>query len=270
MSTFPTFEESVENAQPIELYDFGLADEQFNYTSGEEELTIDAITYTPVEISRNNIMFGVEHRQDIITITVPSSLDPAERFIAIVPGQKLTLTIRRFHTTDTAEETVVIFKGIVRSVAFTEDTEKAEFSVAALTSGQGREVPRMTYQGLCNHVLYDERCKIAQASFQFTGAVSVVDENRLTVPGLTAAGSGFYTGGFVQLGTTDYRMILAHTDDIITLLVPFPGNVLGATVNVFAGCDHTISECKTKFDNVENYGGFAFVPRKNPFNTGID
>ena len=45
---------------------------------------------------------------------------------------------------------------------------------------------------------------------------------------------------------------------------------VGTEVEVFAGCDHTIATCKTQFDIVVNYGGFAFVPTRNPFESGLD
>ena len=51
---------------------------------------------------------------------------------------------------------------------------------------------------------------------------------------------------------------------------------MGSTVVVLAGCDHSVTTCDTKFNtpedtqsNVINYGGFPFVPGKNPFETGL-
>jgi hypothetical protein len=71
------------------------------------------------------------------------------------------------------------------------------------------------------------------------------------------------------LGGVDRRLILSSSGDVLTLLLPFTSSPLGSTVIVFAGCDHTIATCKSKFNNVVNYGGFAFVPTKNIFQTGI-
>jgi len=36
-----------------------------------------------------------------------------------------------------------------------------------------------------------------------------------------------------------------------------------------AGCDHSVSTCAARFDNLANYGGFPFIPTKNPFSTGV-
>ena len=88
--------------------------------------------------------------------------------------------------------------------------------------------------------------------------------------GANGEADGFYDGGFVFFSSiNDYRLILSHVGNDLTLLLPFPSDAAGETVRIFAGCDHTIATCKTKFDNVLNYGGFAFVPILNPFLTGL-
>jgi len=275
MTDYNAFEISEQSGQPTEFYEFVLSDTQYNYTSAEDEITIGAITYLPISIARSNILLGVEQRQEILTITMPSGTAPADEFIAVVPGQICTLTIKRRHRTDTpTPELIVIYKGIVRSVAYTKNGYESELAVVPLTYGLGKEVPRFTYQGLCNHILYDTYgCKVSSGSFSFTGEVTNVDGNVLTIPGI-GSGDGYpdkwWTGGYVQYQTNDWRLIIDHTGEDITLLLPFPSNVDGQDVTIFAGCDHTIAVCKAKFNNVENYGGFAFVPQKDIFRNGID
>ena len=264
-------ESSREDGQPVEYYEFVLADEQFNYTSGEDETVIGALTYTPIAIERSQIFLGTEVSRDILIITMPLSASPAERYILIVPGQIATLTIKRRHRTDTpTPELITIFKGLVRSASYTENGYTAQLAVVPLTYGLGREVPRITFQGLCNYVLYDNHCTVLQGAYDFTGPVTLVDGDEITITGVTAQPDDYYTGGFVQWEGNDFRLILDHVGDIITVLMPFPDDVTGENLTVFAGCDHTIATCKTKFDNVVNYGGFAFVPKKDIFKNGLD
>ena len=40
-------------------------------------------------------------------------------------------------------------------------------------------------------------------------------------------------------------------------------------IDLFAGCAHDLTTCDVKFDAVLDYGGFPFVPRKNPFNVTL-
>lgn len=269
--SFAAKEISREDGQPIEFYKFVLGSTAFRYTTAEDEITLGADIYVPTGISRERILMGSEQKQDVITVTMPTNKQPATQFISVVPGQPVFLTILRQHSTDGATPQVVtIFKGKVRAIAYSQDGFEAKLSVMSLSNSMGVEFPRFTYQGLCNHFLYDERCQVAQASFETIGTVSVESGSVLTVPGLSAKADGFFTSGFIQSSTPDFRLVLSHTGDNITILLPFQNPVLGSIVSVFAGCDHTIATCKSKFNIVENYGGFAFVPKKNPFQTGLD
>jgi uncharacterized phage protein (TIGR02218 family) len=268
--TFDAIEISQQSAQPIEIYDFGLADDQYTYTSAEDVVEVGGVDYLPIAIERGKVILGTEFKQEILTITMPSDVEPADRYISIVPGQQGTVTIRRFHSTDGDEELSLVFKGVIRSVSYIEDGSKAQLGVVPLSYGLGKEVPRMTYQSLCNHVLYDDECKVSQSSYDFTGTVSAVSGSVLTVPGLNGYSDGYWTGGFVQYLTTDWRLVLDHSGNDVTLLLPFPSNVDNKEVTVFAGCDHTPSVCNSKFGNLINYLGFYWLPTKNIFESGID
>ena len=98
-----------------------------------------------------------------------------------------------------------------------------------------------------------------------------ISDNTYIIPGLTASPADPATGGYVTFADLDYRLILSQDGDTVTLLLPFNTSqvTVGTSVDVYAGCDHTIAICKTQFDNVINYGGYAFVPLKNPFQSGL-
>ena len=38
-----------------------------------------------------------------------------------------------------------------------------------------------------------------------------------------------------------------------------------STVTLYPGCTKSRAVCKNKFDNLNNYGGFPWIPTKNPF-----
>lgn len=268
--TFASFEVSAENGQPLELYEFLLGAEKFFFTTSEDTQSFAGETYIPVAISRTQINVSPEERTDILTITLPAEEAFARRYIDIVPGVRASLTIKRVHRPD--GNLVTFFKGIVRSVGFSQDGVSAQIAVLPLSRGMSRSIPLFLYQGLCNHILYDGRCKIVADTFKFTGTVTVISGATYTIPGLGASVATPATGGFVRVGATDWRLVLSQSGDAVTLLLPF--NItdvgIGTSVDVFAGCDHTIGVCKTQFANVLNYGGFAFVPLKNIFATGLD
>jgi uncharacterized phage protein (TIGR02218 family) len=268
---FSTFETSVESGSPIELFEFAIGLERFYLTSSEEPVTLGIVTYSPIAVSRSDISVGSDERTSVINITVPVGHPFVQKYILLVPGSRATLTILRLHRYDTpTPETQLFFKGLVRSVAFTRQAQEAQVAVMPLTGALGRVFPRFTYQGICNHVLYDTGCKVDVGLFTYNGLNSAVVGDVYTVDGLTAKGAGWAIAGvLVNPTSTDFRLIIAQTNDQVTVLMPFPTSLVGQTLSVLAGCDHTLPTCKTKFNNVINYGGFMFVPHKNPFATGL-
>ncbi len=277
--TFDSFESSVEGSQPIELYRFVLGSETFEYTSAEDQVTVGGLDYDPIPIKRTRVGQGPEERSNQMQITVPGTNVFARRYIANVPGPRAELTISRVQRPDfPGPEVVALFVGFVQSVAFTANAKVAKIAVLPITSAVSRPIPRFTYMGLCNHVLYDSGCKAddTDTAFRHTGTVTAINGNVITVSGATGFADDFFTAGFVEAGGSDSRLILDHVGNDLTLLLPFPEDILNTTVVVLAGCDHTITVCDQKFftpedvaSNVINYGGFAFVPTRDIFQNGL-
>ena len=60
-------------------------------------------------------------------------------------------------------------------------------------------------------------------------------------------------------------MILAHSGNSVTLSALLSGLAVGVAFEAFAGCDRTLATCQAKFGNAINFGGFPWIPAKNPF-----
>lgn len=271
--SYQTYEVSQASGSPIELYDIAIASETFHFTSGEDSWTFGITVYEPVEVSRSEISIGPDERTGIVNIMLPASHVFVRKYIQSAPGSKATMSIWRMHRTDTPTfERTLIWKGLVRSVAFTRQGEEASMGVMPITGALGRAFPRFTYQSLCNHTVYDTGCKVDSGVFTYSANVTAVVNDQITVPGLTAKGAGWAIAGYVtDQQNRDFRLVIAQSGDVLKLLLPFSAEIVtvGTSVDVVAGCDHTIATCKTKFNNVINYGGFQFVPTKNPFATGL-
>ena len=143
---------------------------------------------------------------------------------------------------------------------------------AHLEAAASRTVPRFTFMGLCNHILFDNFCKKDPALFSHVGEVTAVSGNVITVTGANGQPDGYWTGGWCKpTARSDFRLVLSHVGNTLTLLLPFAETVLDSDVQVFAGCNHVFTgDCSLKFDNAIEYGGFPFVPTKNIFATGLD
>jgi len=269
--TFLAFENSVESSQPLELYEFTIGGTVYRYTSAEDTFTFNSLPYSPVAMYRDKTVAGREERSSNLTIYLPASDPFSLLYTTIVPGRKASLVVKRLQRLDTpTPQSVIIFEGTVQNVSFEQQLRVAKVTAVPLVAANGRHIPRFSYQGLCNHVLYDARCKINALSFKTTGTVSAVSFNVITVPGLNVHPDGYYDGGFVEAGAgTDDRLILHHAGNNLTLLLPFPFGLVGSSVDCYAGCAHDPATCDFKFANVVNYGGFFFIPTQNPFNTGL-
>jgi len=271
--TFVAFEESAEQSAPIEVYEFSVGSDTWNYTSAETEKTIGGRTYTPLAIEHGNRVDGPEERQSVFTIRVPSDTPIAQLYTNIPPGQRGLVKVKRYQLLDTVDlELTIIFDGTIRTVSFESKTQIANISAQPAISSTTRPAPRAVYSSACNHVLYDSRCGVDpdDAAYKVTSTVSGVTDKVLTVPGLSAFADGFFTAGFIELADgSDARTIFDHTGNDITLHYSFPGVITSESVIVRAGCSHDSSTCVSKFNNFINYGGFPFVPLKNPFESGI-
>lgn len=280
-------ETSIESGRPVELYLFqneGVVSERFAYTSGPLPITHNTITYEPRVISRTGPKVeqsspGVDKG---IEITMPADDPLALRYAPNLPPKRDIVTIFRQHASDGATpETIAFYKGYVSSVGFNDDATRAVVKVAPIATLLSRNCPKRQYRGLCTHVLYDSECKInpVDPSFKFDVTVTAVSSDG-TVVTVTGAGIGgkaadFFDGGMLRRAApADRRMVLDFvetTTDTGTckLLLGFPSLTVGAALTLHAGCDHTITTCRTKFANEVNFGGFPWVPTRNPFDTGI-
>lgn len=272
MTSFASLEPSVESSRPLEVYSFALLSEVFRYTSSEVAVTVGGNTYDPEAIRRSNILRGPEERTRPLVITVPSDNAFVSRFKAAAPGQRTSVTIIRLQRDEVPafNTQVLSFKGFLQSIRFINSVKQAEMSVKSLEVAASRTIPRITFQGPCNHQLYDVQC--GATPITFVGLCTAVSGNTITVAGANSQPNGFWNGGFVKpSGVNDPRLIINHTGNVLTILQPFNQSPLNANCDIFAGCDHLIDgNCQNRHGRVGEFGGFAWVPKKNPFSTGLD
>ena len=127
-----------------------------------------------------------------------------------------------------------------------------------------RSALRARYQRVCRHSLYNVGCNLIKDNFLIQGNVLGQVANVISVNGLDLQPNGYFVGGYIVLGSAK-RAIIAHVGNNITLTSPFDEVNVGATANVYPGCDHTFETCRDQFNNEENFGGFPWIPGKNPF-----
>lgn len=272
MTIYDDRETSIHDGEPIECYEFAGSYKTYRYTSSDLPVTVGGNVYTPQAIQRSNVKAGVYDEDNIkIDVNMPISVALVKDYGFQITPPRLMLTIYRVHRgTDFATDFVTFWKGLVTNFNIVDNT--ATITVPSIFGdAMSGNVPSVYYQTPCNHVLFDSGCKISRAANTVTTTVVAVDGNNVQIASAGGWPDGSFIGGEIADTThNDRRMIVGHAADLLTINYPFSNLLVGTTVEVTRGCDHGYnSDCKNKFNNQINHGGFPFIPAVNPFQDGV-
>lgn len=253
-------EQSDYSGHPLELYRFSMGSRLWLYTSADHEVAYGADVYQPCYIKRGGFTKGGDARKSTIEIEVGASNDLALVFRNGWLPSLLVVTIYRHHYEDA--DFSVLWKGRLTGC-------KWAGSVATLTSESvftlfQRAGLRRMYQLGCPHILFGAACGLDETAWQVTATVADVTAQVVELTGISGYSDGYFVGGMVQAGD-QLRLITAHADSAITLVDAVEDLAAGDTVTLWPGCDRSVTACKTKFSNLDNFGGLPFLPSKNPF-----
>ncbi|MDE1998015.1 MAG: phage BR0599 family protein [Burkholderiales bacterium] len=262
--TYATVETSAALGQPVELYEFRRGVTAWRYTSAQTDQTLGTDIYTALPLQRGGIKLNSQMSQQRLELTLSRDVPLAAEFVATPPSDVMLLTVRRKHATDA--DVVIVWQGRVLAAQWADQATMLLHCEPIYTSLK-RPGLRRLYQRGCPHVLYGAACGVSTAGRSLTANCSLVSGINITVPGASAQANGWWAGGSATWsvnGANVGRMIGAHAGDVLTLVgAPF-GLTVGTAVTLLPGCDHTLTTCDAKFANSANYGGFPFIPAKNP------
>ena len=262
--TFEALEEGVQG-QPVELYVFrrGLS-ETYYLTSHDEDILYDSNTYLSVQIRRDTIEVNQEMERQPLKIRVQRDSAVLQNFIQFPPTEVMTVTIQKYHINDTpTPEVATIWRGRVLGANW--KGSEAQLDCEPVFTSLKRPGLRRRYQAQCPHVLYGPKCKVNGNAFAVTDTLTGVASAVVTAPGF-AISADYFFGGYLVFDNREFRTIIA--DDgagNLTMAYALSELEIGSQVQVFPGCGHDLLDCENKFNNLDNYGGFPFVPLLNPF-----
>jgi uncharacterized phage protein (TIGR02218 family) len=133
-------------------------------------------------------------------------------------------------------------------------------------------VPGTFYQSQCNHCLYSSRCGISSEAYKLRTTVLNISSNGASLVLASSGGASqnwFKAGEIIRASDGERRMVVYQSGASIDLNYPFPNIKIGDTVDIYAGCDHTVGDCRDKFNNIINFGGHPFIPSSNIFAVGF-
>lgn len=243
--------------------------ERWLYTSGDEQVTYNAgdgdEDYEPVAIGRNEIESRNELSRANLEITVPLTNPAAQRWLADNGENIVSLTI---FERDRDGAYSVIWKG--RLVAVIPGMTAHALKFESIFTSLRRPGLRARYQRSCRHALYGRGCKLNAEDFADAGQCTALEGTVVTVTEAAARPDGYYVGGMLRSPDGVLSYIISHTGSILGLQRSSYSLVTAADagfpfgVFLYPGCDHSRATCNSKFNNLPRYGGFDFIPQKNP------
>lgn len=257
-----------------ELYRFVEGDSDFVYTvtSADSEDEYDAgsgvETYVPVALGRDEVESKGEMSRENLTISFSIDNPTARKWF--LSSLDFPLTVAVF-SKDLRTETVEIeWKGRLASVS--PKKSEIEFTFESVFTSLRRMGLRQRYQVNCPHALYGKGCNIDKEDFAVTGSVTNVTNAVVTVPAAASYPDGYFSSGIFEDMNGNLRFVLSHVGSTLTLIRPMNTLADYAAANgypipcrLFPGCNRAVDICNSRFGNLNNYGGFPFIPGKNPF-----
>ena len=258
-------ESSLDQGRPIELYRFVRGSEEFRFTSHHETVTYQIKDYQPAQCLRDSpIIQTVDINKDLASFKFPRENSFARDLAVFNADSRTDVYVYRQHYGD--GETVQVWMGTVATTSMSDNTVTVN-CVSPIQAAR-RNGFRWRYQRTCPHTLWDQWCGLDKNAYAVAGTVAAAPSPvQVTVNAAAGYPAGYFSGGeIMQAGRS--RTISSHSGSSLVLL---EGITLaaGQAVTLFPGCNRTYEECSTKFNNQIHFGGFRWIPDKNPMEVSL-
>lgn len=253
-------ENSADSGMPIFLVDFVQGGDTYRFTTYDKVYAYSSNDYFPSAFDIDRIKQSSDPFKNDISFSFPLSNSFAFKQTIYRNSEATTVTLRRGHVNDGEFEIVFIGRVIGREL---NDTELKVVCESVFTKLRSVGI-RAKYEHYCRHTLFSSLCGANRGANTNIGVVDSVSGSTLVISELSSRANGFFDLGVVDIGGVK-RAIETHIGSSIVLLSPFNESVIGLTATVTAGCNRTFTVCNDKFSNTINFGGFPYIPVRNPF-----
>lgn len=265
-----------------ELYELSKAGVTYYYTSHNEDVVHDGITYYSKVIQRGDI--ASQFSSMAVSCRVSGPIDEAfSIFVDRIPVSdvRVTITAKILGTGETQQ----IFKGTLRDYSIADSKCSASFQNrgAALSK---EAVPKTRYQGPCNNALFDQNCQLSPNDFRVGGTVDETSETLSTLSSRELVLSNGFPDSFGEhlLDKPDAYLIAGtvmfngHYRDIsgaeaysgtqikVLLQYALPEETVevGTVLYLWPGCNKSVNHCAARFNNITRFAGFPYMPNFEP------
>lgn len=245
----------------ITLYKLQFGDTQFRWSSVEEDIVYNEEVYTKEAVRRSERGCFPEMQQNAVKIIVAAD-NPV---VLGLLNSSLVDTQNSVTIFETNEDSYsAVWKGRVSSYDVTD--YEATLNCESVLVAQRRNALRRLYQRPCPYAVYADGCRLDMEDFAIAATVATISGKTITSAVAAGYDNGWFSGGMVKHNITGIlRYVVSHTGSQLILRKPFPSIDITDAVSLYPGCPHTKAACLDKFNNLNNYGGFPWMPTKNPF-----
>jgi hypothetical protein len=234
-------------------------------TSADERVKYAGEWYEPVAMGRGGITLKNELSKSNLEVRLPLGHLLARFLLSAWQEQLTSLTVFRQKDSGTA----VIWKGRLTSTL--PDDASVRLVFESIYTSMRRPGLRARFQKSCRHPLYGRGCTLDPEDFAQAATVTAISGRTITVPEAALEVDGFFLAGMVKAPDGTLTYVTSHTGTQLALnrlsaglAAAFGELGPGFAVTIYPGCAHNYATCRDKFANDDNYGGFDYIPTKNP------
>jgi uncharacterized phage protein (TIGR02218 family) len=241
---------------------------EYGYTDFDTELVVEGVTYVPAP--------GLQKVNMTLTANAEVSNQELSSAWVDAPDSELKGGLFDSATIEVAwcshkhpeYGRLVVFTGQLGEITWTEEGFKAD--IVSYMKNLELNIGN-TFTANCRHSLFSQAevgqvgyCGLSKAAYTFTGSISGVGTPKWSFTASTGKPDGYFTNGAIKFTSGNNAglsaMIKVHSGDNITLSLPTAFTFsAGDTFEIVCGCDKTLNTCKTKFNNILNFGGFPHI-----------
>lgn len=242
-----------------ELFVFLQGARGWYFTSAAQEILYQSRKFVPTAIKRSEVRQSSEVFKNAITLEFPARHTFAGNFLHSTAEEVTTLTVLR--KVDDAVATY--WKG--RVVSAKADGSVIKIECESVFTSLRRQGLRALYLRSCRHGLYSSGCGVSMAAHERRGTVQSVNGQRVL---LAQSVGNDLAGGIIKTQDGVPRYIRAQNGAEL-LLSRALDIAVGEAVFLYPGCDLQMQTCINHFNNLDNFGGFPWIPSKTPFEGNI-
>lgn len=266
-------------ARPIHLFRFDLGPVSFAYASGDTSVELGGLTYLASGISRGALRSTPERNKNQVTISMPMALDPlasdppptqpfAQLWRPYPPAGTVYVTCMALDRSQPGAAPEVEWVGRVAQPRFTDTA--LELTCTNTLARHRVATGGRRCQRSCDLVVYSQglgRCNLNPDTWEVPAVLTAAAGLTITAPEFAVSAVNM-AGGWVEWvradGITDQRTIMEHDGETLALDFGAPDLAPGLAIRAWPGCAQTWEACEA-FGNTDNYGGFYYLPTKNPW-----